>query len=103
MPPKLLAHYFYLWELAAVRQAIETAWISASVRRTFVEVLVPANSVFARSGANKVMEVTAVAFSNIGRRGVMRGCGRFAAPFRLGKIVSRPLLKLDRCEFLHGK
>ena len=42
MPPNLLAHYCYLWEPTAVRQAIETAWISASVRRTFVEVLVPA-------------------------------------------------------------
>ena len=41
MPPNLLAHYCYLWEPTAVRQAIETAWISASVRRTFVEVLVP--------------------------------------------------------------
>jgi hypothetical protein len=30
MPPNLLAHYFYLWEPAVVRQAIETAWISAS-------------------------------------------------------------------------
>jgi adenylate cyclase len=39
-----LAHYLYLWEATAVRQAIETAWISASVRRTFVEVLVPAAS-----------------------------------------------------------
>src|SRR5215469_13025248 len=38
MPPNLLAHYFYLWELTAVRQAIETAWIPVSVRRTFVEV-----------------------------------------------------------------
>jgi hypothetical protein len=44
-----------------------------------------------------------VGFSNLGRRGVMRGRGRFAAPFHLGKIVSRPLLKLNRCEFLHGK
>jgi len=30
MPPNLLAHYFYLWETTVVRQAIETAWISAS-------------------------------------------------------------------------
>jgi hypothetical protein len=30
MPPNLLAHYLYLCELTAVRQAIETAWISAS-------------------------------------------------------------------------
>ena len=30
MPPNLLAHYPYLWELTAVQQAIETAWISAS-------------------------------------------------------------------------
>jgi hypothetical protein len=42
MPPNLLAHYCYLWEPTAVRQAVETAWISASVRRTSVEVLVPA-------------------------------------------------------------
>jgi hypothetical protein len=33
-----------LWELTPVRQAVETAWISASVRRTFVELLVPAGS-----------------------------------------------------------
>jgi len=44
MPPNLLAHYLYLWELTAVRQAFETAWISASVRRTFIELLVPAGS-----------------------------------------------------------
>src|SRR6516164_8715147 len=44
MPPNLLAHYLYLWELTAVRQAVETAWISGSVRRTFVELLVPAGS-----------------------------------------------------------
>ena len=44
MPPNLLAHYLYLWELTAVRQAVETAWISASVRRTFIELLVPAGS-----------------------------------------------------------
>ena len=42
MPPNLLAHYFYLWEPTVVRQAIEPAWTSASVRRTFVELLVPA-------------------------------------------------------------
>ena len=42
MPPNLLAHYFCLWELTAVRQAFETAWISASVRRTFIELLMPA-------------------------------------------------------------
>src|SRR5262249_40372452 len=30
MPPNLLAHYPYLWEPTVVRQAIETAWISAS-------------------------------------------------------------------------
>jgi hypothetical protein len=42
MPPNLLAHYCYQWEPSAVRQAVETAWISVSVRRTFVEVLVPA-------------------------------------------------------------
>ena len=40
--PNLLAHYLYLWGTTVVQQAIETAWISASVRRTFVEVLVPA-------------------------------------------------------------
>src|SRR6516165_1789434 len=40
MPPNLSAHYLYLWELTAVRQAVETAWISASVRRTFIELLV---------------------------------------------------------------
>ena len=34
------------WELTAVRQAIETAWISASVRRTFIELLVPAGVKF---------------------------------------------------------
>jgi hypothetical protein len=34
----------FLWELTAVRQAVETAWISASVRRTFIELLVPAGS-----------------------------------------------------------
>jgi hypothetical protein len=39
-----LAHYLYLWELTAVPQAVETAWISASVRRTFIELLVPAGS-----------------------------------------------------------
>ena len=44
MPPNLLAHYLYLWELTAIQQAIETAWISASVRRTFIELLVPAGS-----------------------------------------------------------
>ena len=44
MPPNLLAHYLYLWELTAVRQVLETAWISASVRRTFTELLVPAGS-----------------------------------------------------------
>src|SRR5215469_9469161 len=44
MPPNLSEHYLYLWELTAVRQAAETAWISASVRRTFIEVLVPAGS-----------------------------------------------------------
>jgi hypothetical protein len=44
MPPNLLAHYLYLWEITAVRQAVETAWISASVRRTFIELLVPAGS-----------------------------------------------------------
>ena len=44
MPPNLLAHYLYLWELTAVRQAVEPAWISASVRRTFIELLVPAGS-----------------------------------------------------------
>src|SRR6516165_10471137 len=44
MPPNLLAHYLYLWELTAVRQAVETAWISGSVRRTFIELLVPAGS-----------------------------------------------------------
>ena len=32
MPPNLLAHYCYLWKPTAVRQAVETAWISASVR-----------------------------------------------------------------------
>ena len=42
--PNLLAHYLYLWELTAIRQAVETAWISASVRRTFIELLVPAGS-----------------------------------------------------------
>ena len=41
MPPNLLAHYFYLWEPTVVWQAIETVWTSASVRRTFVELLVP--------------------------------------------------------------
>ena len=30
MPPNLLAHYPYLWEPTVVRQAIETAWSSAS-------------------------------------------------------------------------
>jgi hypothetical protein len=44
MRPNLLAHYLYLWELTAVRQAVETAWISTSVRRTFIELLVPAGS-----------------------------------------------------------
>src|SRR5215469_9934484 len=44
MPPNLLAQYLCLWELTAVRQAVETAWISASVRRTFIELLVPAGS-----------------------------------------------------------
>src|SRR6516162_10213254 len=44
MPPNLLAHYLYLWELTAVRQALETALVSASVRRTFIELLVPAGS-----------------------------------------------------------
>ena len=44
MPPNLLAHYLYLWELTAVRQPVETAWISPSVRRTFIELLVPARS-----------------------------------------------------------
>jgi hypothetical protein len=42
MPPNLLAHYCYLWKPTAVQQAVETAWISSSVRWTFVEVLVPA-------------------------------------------------------------
>ena len=42
MPPNLLAHYFYLWEPTVVRQTIETARTSASVSRTFVELLVPA-------------------------------------------------------------
>jgi hypothetical protein len=42
MPPNLLAHYFYLWEPTVVRQNIETARTSASVSRTFVELLVPA-------------------------------------------------------------
>jgi hypothetical protein len=32
----------WLWEPTAARQAVETAWISASVRRTFMELLVPA-------------------------------------------------------------
>src|SRR5262249_17734017 len=44
MPPNLLAHYPYLWEPTVVRQAVKTAWISASVRRTFIELLVPAGS-----------------------------------------------------------
>ena len=44
IPPNLLAHYLYLWELTALGQAIETALISASVRRTFIELLVPAGS-----------------------------------------------------------
>jgi GNAT superfamily N-acetyltransferase len=44
MPPNLLANYLYLWELTAVRQAVETGWISASVRRTCIELLVPAGS-----------------------------------------------------------
>src|SRR6516164_3054666 len=44
MRPNLLAHYLYLWELTAVRQAVETGWISVSVRRTFIELLVPAGS-----------------------------------------------------------
>src|SRR5215471_3052915 len=42
MPPNLLAHYFYLWEPPAVQQAVETAWISASVRRTFIVRKLPA-------------------------------------------------------------
>jgi hypothetical protein len=29
--PNLLAHYFYLWETTVVWQAIETAWVSASL------------------------------------------------------------------------
>src|SRR6516162_1519676 len=44
MPPNLLAQYLYLWKLTAVRQALETAWVSASVRQTFIELLVPAGS-----------------------------------------------------------
>src|SRR5215469_8753125 len=44
MPPNLLAHYPYLWEPTVVRQAVETARISASVRRTFIQLLVPAGS-----------------------------------------------------------
>ena len=50
--PNLLADYFYLWE-PTVRQAIETAWISASVRRTFIELLVPARAGY--SGARALV------------------------------------------------
>src|SRR5262252_295679 len=42
MPPNLLAHYPYLWEPTVVRQAIDTAWISASSGGHSFELLVPA-------------------------------------------------------------
>ena len=43
--PRICWHtIFYLWEPTAVGHAVETAWISASVRRIFIELLVPAGS-----------------------------------------------------------
>ena len=48
MPSNLLAHYFYLWEPTVVRQAIETAWISASSGRHSLSYWCQQDSVFAR-------------------------------------------------------
>jgi hypothetical protein len=42
--PESVGTLFYLWELTAVRQAIETAWISGSVRRTFLGVRASAST-----------------------------------------------------------
>ena len=66
MPPNLLAHYCYLWELTAVWQAVETAWIAASVRRTFIELLVPAGSSSSLGQAEFEKVATLVAESGVG-------------------------------------
>src|SRR5215469_5942423 len=47
-PPNLLAHYPYLWEPTVVRQAIETAWISASSGGHSLRYWCQQDSVFAR-------------------------------------------------------
>jgi len=49
--PRICWHtIFYLWETTVARQAIEKAWNLCLLRRTFVELLVPAASPLSRHG-----------------------------------------------------